>query len=349
MLAKTTVLPVDWDRQLPFVLYAYNTTPHDSTGESPFFILHGTDPVFPFVPEMNQNIPYYLFDLDDFRCELMMGLYEIRKNVLSNLKNAQERMKRYWDARNHAKADVFKEGDRVLVFVPNAKSKSHHPKFIAEYAGEYRIKSLSQNSAEVYLIGKNEPSFKVQIDHLRKIPPEVKENDMCLGASKRRKWLKKQKEVVRERTLSKKVSKIGTKSVICFRQQCKVPIQFGTNEALREGIDIAASICDPNVACTKKYCTPGLSFGEGFRAVPAELKTIRFSNVEDLAKAIHFVCDSSYTKEQKILQISGHPYQIVALPTCQDYVYVFSPFMSFCRHRISFLEQSFGYPLFRGH
>ena len=37
----------DWDQQLPYVLWAYQVSPHDSTGESPFFLLHGYDPRLP--------------------------------------------------------------------------------------------------------------------------------------------------------------------------------------------------------------------------------------------------------------------------------------------------------------
>ena len=37
----------DWDQQLPYVLWAYRVSPHNSTGESPFFLLHGYDPRLP--------------------------------------------------------------------------------------------------------------------------------------------------------------------------------------------------------------------------------------------------------------------------------------------------------------
>ena len=37
----------DWDVQLPYVLFAYCTSPHESTGESPFFLMYRRDPVLP--------------------------------------------------------------------------------------------------------------------------------------------------------------------------------------------------------------------------------------------------------------------------------------------------------------
>ena len=34
----------DWNRQLPYVLFAYRASKQRSTGESPFFLLYGHDP-----------------------------------------------------------------------------------------------------------------------------------------------------------------------------------------------------------------------------------------------------------------------------------------------------------------
>jgi transposase InsO family protein len=37
----------DWDTQLPGLLFAYRTSVHSTTGESPFFLNHGRDPILP--------------------------------------------------------------------------------------------------------------------------------------------------------------------------------------------------------------------------------------------------------------------------------------------------------------
>ena len=37
----------NWDTMLGAVLFAYRSTPHQSTGLSPFYLLHGRDPWFP--------------------------------------------------------------------------------------------------------------------------------------------------------------------------------------------------------------------------------------------------------------------------------------------------------------
>ncbi len=48
MLAKTVEKGgKDWDRRLPYVLFAYRSSPQESTKESPFFLLYGRDPKLP--------------------------------------------------------------------------------------------------------------------------------------------------------------------------------------------------------------------------------------------------------------------------------------------------------------
>ena len=37
----------DWDEHIPFVLFAYRTTRHESTGETPFVLMHGRQAIYP--------------------------------------------------------------------------------------------------------------------------------------------------------------------------------------------------------------------------------------------------------------------------------------------------------------
>ena len=48
MLSKTVEKNgKNWDRQLPYVLFAYRTSQQEVTKESPFFLIHGRDPRLP--------------------------------------------------------------------------------------------------------------------------------------------------------------------------------------------------------------------------------------------------------------------------------------------------------------
>ena len=48
MLVKSAAtVKQDWDRRLPYVLFAYRTSPQESTGQSPFALLYGREAVLP--------------------------------------------------------------------------------------------------------------------------------------------------------------------------------------------------------------------------------------------------------------------------------------------------------------
>ena len=66
MLSKTTQPGgTDWDERLPFVLFAYRCCEQESTGESPFFVLYGRDPVLPTEEALSQPVKRCYLEYDD--------------------------------------------------------------------------------------------------------------------------------------------------------------------------------------------------------------------------------------------------------------------------------------------
>jgi hypothetical protein len=55
MLSKVAESGKDWDRHLPFVLFAYRNSVQESTKESPFYLLYGRDARLP-----SQSIMIYM-------------------------------------------------------------------------------------------------------------------------------------------------------------------------------------------------------------------------------------------------------------------------------------------------
>ena len=60
----------DWDVQLTYVLFAYRASPQQSTGESPFFLLYGRDPVLPSEKMLKPSTERDDIDVDDYRSEM---------------------------------------------------------------------------------------------------------------------------------------------------------------------------------------------------------------------------------------------------------------------------------------
>ena len=104
----------DWDFYLPQVVGAYNSTRHESTGFSPFMMLTGINrsaPLIFFYEEYEKRTkPHYIYVR-----ETMERLREINKLARRNLKAAQLRQKRNYDARIRT-VQKFNVGDHVLVF-----------------------------------------------------------------------------------------------------------------------------------------------------------------------------------------------------------------------------------------
>ena len=48
-----------WDQVPQQIIYAYRCCPHTSTGESPYTLVHGTDPVLPIYKLIKVTTPYW--------------------------------------------------------------------------------------------------------------------------------------------------------------------------------------------------------------------------------------------------------------------------------------------------
>ena len=61
----------DWDEHLQMLMFAYRSSVHGSTKESPFFLLYGRDPRLPTETALSETVTPYLVDLEDYRTELV--------------------------------------------------------------------------------------------------------------------------------------------------------------------------------------------------------------------------------------------------------------------------------------
>ena len=130
ILKKTTVIPADWDTLLPMAVFAYNSAPHEATGESPFYILHAFDPNYPSNESPADRLNWNFIDYDDYKYELLNSIQLARESVKELNEEYKARMKSHYDAKFHVKAEKLpRVGDRVYVKAPREKATSKYPKF----------------------------------------------------------------------------------------------------------------------------------------------------------------------------------------------------------------------------
>ena len=172
MIAKSVdVFGTDWDEYLPHLLFAYRTKPHDSTGESPFYLLYGRDARIPTESALSAKRTPYQVDIDDYRSELVHGLSEAWRIAKDSVAKAQKRQKRAYD--RHSRPKTFREGDRVMVYMP-VEQTGKNRKLSRPYFGPYRVLEVHPNGLTVRPVDRpNEQSIRVNQDRVTVCPKEL--------------------------------------------------------------------------------------------------------------------------------------------------------------------------------
>jgi hypothetical protein len=83
----------DWDRVLQAVTFAYNVTPHKTTGESPFKLMHGRDPSFPAHLIIHGGAENASPPIKQFRMELTQTIDALHKRAAESLALQADKMK----------------------------------------------------------------------------------------------------------------------------------------------------------------------------------------------------------------------------------------------------------------
>ena len=173
----------DWDQQLPYVLWAYRVNPHDSTGESPFFLLHGYDPRLPTELALESPSTTYQVDMEGYITELVSGLSDAWALAKSRIGEAPSRQKQQYD--RGARKCQFHVGQRVFVYKPS-KIQQKAWKFANPYYGPFCIIQLTDSNGALVrpTTCPDDPLMLVNIDRLRPCRVEIPEDTCWLGVKK---------------------------------------------------------------------------------------------------------------------------------------------------------------------
>ena len=126
-----------WDQVLPQILFAYRCCPHTSTGESPFTLVHGRDPVLPIHKLIKVTTPY--------QCESSLGKsIEQPRVTLSVAAKMLERMRKNQKRTYEGRKTIhqFKVSDLVLL-------RKHAQKLDLKWEPNNRIIRLSPTGTAV--------------------------------------------------------------------------------------------------------------------------------------------------------------------------------------------------------
>jgi transposase InsO family protein len=137
----------DWDQQLPQVLFAYRTSIHSTTKETPFYLMFGRDARIPYDYDTPEDLKDTYEDIDTYKRQLTSDLQRAHYEVQYYLQHAaQIRERRLQEGR---KDHNFNEGDLVWLYT-DAVKKGLSKKLAHLWHGPYRIASLpTANNAKL--------------------------------------------------------------------------------------------------------------------------------------------------------------------------------------------------------
>lgn len=159
----------DWDKWLPFLLFAYREVPQCSTGFSPFELLFGRQVRGPLdvlkeawtaEEPAQRSIASYILQMRD-------KLENFRTLARENLSAAQQRQKVWYNT--HARERDLKPGQKVLVLLPSGTSK-----LLAKWQGPYVVtRKLGPVTYEILCPERKQPKQVLHVNLLREFKERV--------------------------------------------------------------------------------------------------------------------------------------------------------------------------------
>jgi transposase InsO family protein len=121
----------NWSGLLPVAQFAYNATPQEGIGMSPFKANYGYDPATSLTPRQAKKTS------EDAK-ERVEELMTLHRELCKSAKLVQERMKLYYDKKRSEGPDL-KEGDKVWLLHKNFKSRRPSRKLDHVKLGPYKV------------------------------------------------------------------------------------------------------------------------------------------------------------------------------------------------------------------
>jgi hypothetical protein len=153
MIRKTCPEPKEWDKWLPYLLFAYREAPHTATGFSPFELLFGRDVRGPLAVvkeqwELKQTLPQSVIDFVQKTQTRLRDMAELAREKDQTSKRAS---KTWYD--RGARDDPLQVGEQVLILLPEES-----PKLSAKWHGPFQIvEKVSPVSYRVKLPNRRKP------------------------------------------------------------------------------------------------------------------------------------------------------------------------------------------------
>ena len=166
----------DWDEQLQYVMMAYRSSMHETTGMTPNALMLGREVCTPLdlmfeLPSSVKCTP------NNTWCWLLQERLEnAHRHVRIHTEQSMVRQKHYHDRKLHWK--TFSTGDRVCVYFPRTKP-GKSPKFTTFWNGPYIVKSRLSDVTYLVDCGRNGRDQFIHVDRMRPLRSQILTGEMA--------------------------------------------------------------------------------------------------------------------------------------------------------------------------
>ena len=158
----------DWDVHLPYILLAYRSSIHASTGFTPSEMMIGWNPKLPIDLVYGAHTQEGAPDPDEYVERQQKYMNNIHQAARHNAQAAREEQKRYYDRSSAKTIKEFRKGDKVWYYRPR-RYPGRSPKLQKLWEGPYVI--VHRLAQYIYRIGKhqggNKQDMTVHVDKLQ--------------------------------------------------------------------------------------------------------------------------------------------------------------------------------------
>ena len=155
----------NWDSFLQMLCFTYNTSIHNTTSFSPFYVMFLRDPILPvdIVLKLAKNDNIFQKDFTSYIQEQAKHIYGTWEIVELEIRKSQERQKLYGDLSRKAKEHNIQEQDLVLIWKTYIKNDS---KLMPHWVGPFRVLKINPPNLILKSIGDKN---KIFTEHLNKV------------------------------------------------------------------------------------------------------------------------------------------------------------------------------------
>ena len=164
----------DWDDHLPYVMMAYRSSEHETTGMTPNLLMFGREVSTPIDIAFEMSNSIKRIPTSQWVWELQETLQDAYSVVREYTGQSIRRQKRYHDTK--LSFETFEKGDQVYVYFP-VKKVGSSSKFTSFWRGPFQI--ISKESDVLYKVdcGRSNSFQIVHINRLRKARTQTLSNE----------------------------------------------------------------------------------------------------------------------------------------------------------------------------